>query len=310
MTELLGALARRVGDGLTRDAELRRGSERPAGSSTLDGGMQLPRPPDPARGARSPRGGGRAVRRGRAARCGAPPTPSGSRSSRCSRAATSSSRACPAPARRCSPSRWPPRSAAASAGCSAPPTCCPPTSPAPRCTARPPAIWDFRPGPIFANVVLVDEVNRASPRTQAALLEPMEERQVTVDGVTHQLPDPFFLVATQNPFGSAGTFPLPESQLDRFALVCTIGLPGPRRRARDPRRRGWSRRARRARAGDASRPSSRRRSPRCAACTARTPFATTCSTSPTRRATIPASCSARRRARASACCAPRRRTRR
>jgi MoxR-like ATPase len=86
--------------------------------------------------------------------------------------------------------------------------------------------WDFRPGPIFANVVLVDEVNRASPRTQAALLEPMEERQATVDGATHQLPDPFFVVATQNPFGSAGTFPLPESQLDRFALVCTLGLPG------------------------------------------------------------------------------------
>ncbi len=87
-------------------------------------------------------------------------------------------------------------------------------------------IWDFRPGPIFANVVLVDEVNRASPRTQAALLEPMEERQATVDGATHQLPDPFFLVATQNPYGSAGTFPLPESQLDRFAIVCTLGLPG------------------------------------------------------------------------------------
>jgi len=86
--------------------------------------------------------------------------------------------------------------------------------------------WDFRPGPIFTNVVLVDEVNRASPRTQAALLEPMEERQVTVDGITHPLPDPFFLVATQNPFGSAGTFPLPESQLDRFALVCSLGLPG------------------------------------------------------------------------------------
>ena len=87
-------------------------------------------------------------------------------------------------------------------------------------------VWDFRPGPIFANVLLVDEVNRASPRTQAALLAPMEERQATVDGATHQLPDPFFLVATQNPFGSAGTFPLPESQLDRFALVCTLGLPG------------------------------------------------------------------------------------
>ena len=86
--------------------------------------------------------------------------------------------------------------------------------------------WDFRPGAIFANVVLVDEVNRASPRTQAALLEPMEEHQVTVDGETHRLPQPFFCVATQNPFGSAGTFPLPESQLDRFALVAALGLPG------------------------------------------------------------------------------------
>jgi len=85
--------------------------------------------------------------------------------------------------------------------------------------------WDFRPGPVFANVVLVDEVNRASPRTQAALLEPMEERQVTVDGVTHALPDPCFMIATQNPLGTTGTFPLPESQLDRFGLVLTMGLP-------------------------------------------------------------------------------------
>jgi MoxR-like ATPase len=85
--------------------------------------------------------------------------------------------------------------------------------------------WEFRPGPVFANVVLVDEINRASPRTQAALLEPMEERQVTVDGVTHGLPEPFFVVATQNPAGAAGTFPLPESQLDRFSIACTIGLP-------------------------------------------------------------------------------------
>lgn len=85
--------------------------------------------------------------------------------------------------------------------------------------------WEFRPGPVFAHVVLVDEVNRASPRTQAALLEPMEERQVTVDGVTHRLPLPFFCIATQNPFGAAGTFPLPESQLDRFAIACSVGLP-------------------------------------------------------------------------------------
>lgn len=85
--------------------------------------------------------------------------------------------------------------------------------------------WTFRPGPVFGNVVLVDEINRASPRTQAALLEPMEEHQVTVDGTTHPLPDPFFCVATQNPHGQIGTFPLPESQLDRFALVVSMGLP-------------------------------------------------------------------------------------
>ena len=85
--------------------------------------------------------------------------------------------------------------------------------------------WTFRPGPLFANVVLVDEVNRASPRTQAALLEPMEEHQVSIDGTTYGLPDPFFCVATQNPFGQVGTFPLPESQLDRFALVLSMGLP-------------------------------------------------------------------------------------
>jgi len=85
--------------------------------------------------------------------------------------------------------------------------------------------WTFRAGPLFANVVLVDEVNRASPRTQAALLEPMEEHQVTVDGTTHRLPAPFFCIATQNPYGQIGTFPLPESQLDRFALVVSMGLP-------------------------------------------------------------------------------------
>jgi MoxR-like ATPase len=85
--------------------------------------------------------------------------------------------------------------------------------------------WQFRAGPIFGNVVLVDEVNRASPRTQAALLEPMEEHQVTVDGTTWSLPSPFFCIATQNPFGQIGTFPLPESQLDRFALVLSLGLP-------------------------------------------------------------------------------------
>ena len=86
--------------------------------------------------------------------------------------------------------------------------------------------WEFHSGPVFANVLLIDEINRASPRTQSALLEPMEEHQVTVDGQTRDLPDPFFCVATQNPFGQAGTFPLPESQLDRFAMSVSLGLPG------------------------------------------------------------------------------------
>lgn len=86
--------------------------------------------------------------------------------------------------------------------------------------------WSFRAGPLFAHVLLVDEINRASPRTQSALLEPMEEHQVTVDGATRALPDPFFCMATQNPHGQIGTFPLPESQLDRFGLVLSMGIPG------------------------------------------------------------------------------------
>lgn len=84
----------------------------------------------------------------------------------------------------------------------------------------------FVPGPIFANVVLVDEVNRTTPRTQSALLEPMEERQVTVEGQARELPTPFFLVATQNPIEHHGTYPLPEGQLDRFAISINIGYPG------------------------------------------------------------------------------------
>jgi MoxR-like ATPase len=86
--------------------------------------------------------------------------------------------------------------------------------------------WEFRPGPLFAHVVLVDEVNRATPRTQSALLEAMEERQVTADGQSHPLPAPFFLVATQNPFEHAGTFPLVEGQRDRFSIVVELGHPG------------------------------------------------------------------------------------
>jgi MoxR-like ATPase len=94
------------------------------------------------------------------------------------------------------------------------------------------SIWDpketkfsFRPGPVFSNVLLVDEVNRATPRTQAAFLEAMEERQVTVDGLAYKIPKPFFLIATENPIEMAGTFPLPEAQLDRFMMRVSIGYP-------------------------------------------------------------------------------------
>ena len=85
--------------------------------------------------------------------------------------------------------------------------------------------FEFRPGPIMAQVVLTDEVNRATPKTQSALLEAMEERQVTVDGVTHLVPQPFFIIATQNPIEYEGTFPLPEAQLDRFLLRVRLGYP-------------------------------------------------------------------------------------
>ena len=85
--------------------------------------------------------------------------------------------------------------------------------------------FEFNPGPVFANVVLADEINRAPPKTQAALLEAMEEGQVSVDGETHQLPDPFFVIATQNPVEQEGTFRLPEAQRDRFAVKAGIGYP-------------------------------------------------------------------------------------
>lgn len=86
--------------------------------------------------------------------------------------------------------------------------------------------FEFSEGPVFANVVLADEINRAPPKTQAALMEAMEEAQVTVDGVTHTLPSPFFVIATQNPVEQEGTFPLPEAQLDRFTVKTRIGYPG------------------------------------------------------------------------------------
>jgi MoxR-like ATPase len=85
--------------------------------------------------------------------------------------------------------------------------------------------FEFRPGPIIGQIILADEINRATPKTQAALLEAMEERQVTVDGVTHELPQPFMVLATQNPIEYEGTFPLPEAQLDRFLLRVRLGYP-------------------------------------------------------------------------------------
>lgn len=85
--------------------------------------------------------------------------------------------------------------------------------------------FEFRPGPIFSNILLADEINRATPRTQSSLLESMEERQVTIDGDTYRLEEPFIVLATQNPLESQGTFPLPEAQLDRFMLKISMGYP-------------------------------------------------------------------------------------
>lgn len=87
--------------------------------------------------------------------------------------------------------------------------------------------FEFRPGPIMGNVILADEINRTSPKTQAALLEAMEEGSVTIDGTTHTLPEPFFVIATQNPIEYEGTFPLPEAQLDRFLIKLHLGYPHP-----------------------------------------------------------------------------------
>jgi MoxR-like ATPase len=87
--------------------------------------------------------------------------------------------------------------------------------------------FHFHPGPLFSQLVLADEVNRATPKAQSALLEAMEERQVTADGATYDLPDPFFVIATQNPVQQVGTFPLPESQLDRFLMRIGLGYPAP-----------------------------------------------------------------------------------
>ena len=156
----------------------------------------------------------------------------------------------------------------------------------------------FRPGPVFANIVLADEINRASPRTQSALLECMQERQVTVDGVAAPLAAPFLVIATQNPIEQDGTFPLPEAQLDRFALRLALGYPEAGAEARmladqtapegsplETLARG--RRCGRADRGGARLPQRPRRARRCA---------TTSSRSAGRRARTPASRSAPARA--------------
>ncbi|MEW5761245.1 MAG: MoxR family ATPase [Candidatus Thermoplasmatota archaeon] len=85
--------------------------------------------------------------------------------------------------------------------------------------------FKFRPGPIFTNILLADEINRAPPKTQAALLEAMQEKQVTIEGVTHKLPRPFIVIATQNPIEQEGTYPLPEAQIDRFMVKMSVGYP-------------------------------------------------------------------------------------
>nr|MDQ3357254.1 AAA family ATPase [Actinomycetota bacterium] len=93
------------------------------------------------------------------------------------------------------------------------------------------ARFEFRPGPVFANIVLVDEINRASPKTQSGLLECMQERRVTVDVHTHEVARPFLVIATQNPLDYEGTYPLPEAQLDRFMVRVSLGYPSPEQEA-------------------------------------------------------------------------------
>ena len=119
--------------------------------------------------------------------------------------------------------------------------------------------FEFRPGPVFANVLLVDEINRASPKTQAALLEAMQENQVTIDGESYPLHRPFIVLATQNPIEYEGTYPLPEAQLDRFSMRLSLGYPPLGRRGADAER-ADDRAA--ARVADAGRGPRRRSSPR------------------------------------------------
>jgi MoxR-like ATPase len=111
--------------------------------------------------------------------------------------------------------------------CSSPRTCCRRISSACRSTIARTTVSGSIPGPIFTQVLLADEINRSTPRTQSALLEAMAERQVSLEGETRELPDPFFVIATQNPLEQSGTYPLPESQLDRFLMRIELGYPDP-----------------------------------------------------------------------------------
>ena len=164
------------------------------------------------------------------------------------------------------------------------------------------ADFEFRPGPIFANLLLADEINRAPPKTQAALLEAMQERQVTTEGETRQLGPPFLVLATQNPIEYEGTYPLPEAQLDRFLLRMSVGYPS--------REDEWQVLANRAErqtddvelsAPGRPRDAARRCSARARTSTSRSRSASTWSTSSRRRVTRSRSRSVRRRAARSRC---------
>ncbi len=149
----------------------------------------------------------------------------------------------------------------------------------------------FRPGPVFTNVLLADEINRTPPKTQAALLEAMQERQVTIEGEPHPLPDPFLVVATQNPIEYEGTYPLPEAQLDRFLFKVDVGYPDEEDEARDAaaRARTASRRPRSTTCRQVGRAGGARRGPRARSTRPRSPtrWSATSSRSCGRRATLP-----------------------
>ena len=155
--------------------------------------------------------------------------------SRCWPAGTSSSRACPAWPRRWPSSRSPRRSAGSSTGSSSRPTWCRPTSSAPGSTTSSSGEFQVSLGPVFTNLLLADEINRAPAKVQSALLEVMQEQQVTIGRETHHVPRPFLVMATQNPIESEGTYPLPEAQVDRFMMKVLVGYPSADRGVRDRR---------------------------------------------------------------------------